>query len=87
MTAMVLGVATTASAANILYLHGRSMTQFPPEARLRHSASWTDVLPSYPGSTRLGDVAVQTTVRNAIVSACTAADCVIVCYSAGCARA
>jgi hypothetical protein len=72
----------------IVYLHGRSMNGWPGQGLLQQSgSSWNHVTLSYNGSARLADATVRNTVKNALSTNCRGSNqCVIVCYSAGCAR-
>lgn len=71
----------------IVYLHGRSMGTWPAEAKLVASSSWNHVVLNYNGSARIYDATVRSTVSNALLSNCSGSNqCVVVCYSAGCAR-
>lgn len=74
------------AAKHVLYLHGRSMGSFPAAAFIGTTSAWTHVTMNYNGSARLNDAGVRTQIRDEIANRCTASDCVIVCYSAGCAR-
>jgi hypothetical protein len=84
----VLGIAGSAHASNyIVYLHGRSQTSWPAAAYLGAPAGWSQVTFSYNGSASLGDSATQTTINNTIATYCGSGNqCVLVCYSEGCAR-
>lgn len=91
LTALVLGLAAAprqASAGNyIIYLHGRSMNGWPSAALMGAPAGWSHVTMSYNGSSALGNAAVRSSIVNTIDSYCSAGNqCVVVCYSAGCAR-
>jgi hypothetical protein len=71
----------------IVYLHGRSMNTWPSYPRVVASSAWNHVSLYYNGSDRLTSYGPRTTVKNAIRDNCTGSNqCVIVCYSAGCAR-
>jgi len=71
----------------IVYLHGRSMGTWPAAAKLVASSSWNHVVLNYNGSARIYDSTVRSTVSNALLSNCSGSNqCVVVCYSAGCAR-
>ncbi|HEY5926284.1 MAG TPA: hypothetical protein VIV11_31580 [Kofleriaceae bacterium] len=75
------------AARYVVYLHGRSMTGWPSTAYLNMAASWTKKDVSYDGSARLNNSTVRTAVKQAIAQSCrNGNECVIVCYSAGCAR-
>lgn len=80
--------ARSAQAGNyVVYLHGRSMSGWPSNAMLGAPAGWAHVPMSYNGSASLGDSAIRTSITNTIASYCGAGNqCVVVCYSAGCAR-
>lgn len=82
------GTTTTTTTYNkIVYLHGRSMNGWPYQARLVASSSWNHVSLSYNGSDRLTASTPRTVVRDALRNNCSGNNqCVIVCYSAGCAR-
>jgi hypothetical protein len=86
--AALLGAARPARAGNyIVYLHGRSMNGWPSNALLGAPAGWSHVTLGYDGSASLGNSSVRATVSNAIATYCGAGNqCVVVCYSAGCAR-
>ena len=89
---VILGVClfTTSAPAEaakyVLYLHGRSMDSFPGTAYIGSSAAWTHVGMSYNGSRRLNNPQVRNAIKEEIADRCTSTDCVIICYSAGCAR-
>lgn len=85
---VIAAAATTASAQTpsyVIYLHGRSMSAWPPAARINPNA--VSINPAYNGSSRLSDPTSRAAVRNAIQTYCTSTTCAIACYSAGCARA
>lgn len=79
---------TTTTNNKIVYLHGRSMGTWPAAAKLAQSGSlWNHVVLNYNGSARIYDSTVRATVANALLSNCSGTNqCVVVCYSAGCAR-
>src|SRR6188474_942693 len=79
--------AVSASAGNVIYLHGRASPTWPSGGRLVVSPSWQQVVLNYDGSARLDDATVRPLVRDQVRAACSATDCVVVCHSAGCARA
>lgn len=83
--AMGIG-ATRAEAANIVYVHGRSMQTWPSAAQLIAAPGWAHVTMWFDGSARLGHAGIRAQVRDQLRGSCTATDCVVVCYSAGCAR-
>jgi hypothetical protein len=85
---VILVAAQTARAANyIVYLHGRSMSGWPSAALLGPPAGWSHVTLSYNGSASLGDTAIQGAINNTVATHCGGGNqCVVVCYSAGCAR-
>ena len=73
----------------IVYLHGRSMNGWPASGHLAASPEWNHVTLGYDGSARMSDGFVRGVVRDALRNNCTSGSgnqCVIVCYSAGCAR-
>lgn len=77
------------TANKIVYLHGRSMTGWPGNGLLAASSAWTHVTLGYDGSARMSDTNVRSVVKNALSTNCRSANgnqCVIICYSAGCAR-
>lgn len=88
LLALVLAAGWTrhADAANIIYVHGRSLSTWPPGGLLVASPGWNQITLGFNGSARLADSGIRTYVRDRIRAACTAEDCVVVCYSAGCAR-
>lgn len=79
---------TTTYPNKIIYLHGRSMKGWPSNAKLvTGGATWQHVSLTYNGSDRLTASTPRTAVKNAIATNCRGTNqCVIVCYSAGCAR-
>ncbi len=84
----LLGASRSAEAGNyIVYLHGRSMNGWPANALFGAPAGWSHVPMSYNGSASLGDSSIRTNITNTIAAYCGAGNqCVVVCYSAGCAR-
>ncbi len=84
----LLGTTRLAEAGNyIVYLHGRSMSGWPPSALLGAPAGWSHITMSYNGSASLGDSSVRNGIASSISTYCGGANqCVVVCYSAGCAR-
>lgn len=84
----LLAGARSADAGNyVIYLHGRSMSSWPPSAQLGTTASWTHLRLSYDGSASLGQQSIRDYVSGTIEAYCGGANqCVVVCYSAGCAR-
>src|ERR1041384_1666944 len=85
---LVICVSTvSASAGNVIYLHGRSQKTWPFGGQLVVTPSWQQIVLNYDGNLRLDDASVRPFVRDQIRAACSATDCVVVCYSAGCARA
>lgn len=81
------GTTTTPTYNKIVYLHGRSMSGWPTNARLQASSSWNHVSLSYNGSDRLTSSTPRNAVKSALRTNCSGSNqCVIVCYSAGCAR-
>lgn len=84
--ALTATMASRAEAANIVYVHGRSMDTWPAAGRLVAAPGWTHVTMWFNGSARLGDGSVRSAVREQLRTSCTTTDCVVVCYSAGCAR-
>jgi hypothetical protein len=85
LTGLQLG---QAHASNyVVYLHGRSMNIWPSAAYLGIPASWSHAPLSYNGSKRLLDSTIRTSIKNHLATSCRGANqCVIICYSAGCAR-
>jgi hypothetical protein len=83
-----IGVIGSASAGNyIVYLHGRSMNGWPSNALLGAPSGWSHVTMSYNGSASLADGSVRGSVTDTIATYCGGSNqCVVVCYSAGCAR-
>lgn len=81
------GVARSADAANLVYVHGRSMQTWPAAGRLIAAPGWNHVTMWFDGSVRLGNATVRGQVREQLRTSCTTTDCVVVCYSTGCARA
>jgi hypothetical protein len=87
----------------VILLHGRAMTGWPgcqslpdnvglpaagSDGIAQINASWPRYSPPYDGSARLADPAVKAAVQDALLSRCTGGkECVIACYSTGCARA
>jgi hypothetical protein len=84
----LLGATRSAEAGSyIVYLHGRSMSGWPSNALLGAPAGWSHVPMSFNGSASLGDSAIRSSVSDTIASYCGSGNqCIIVCYSAGCAR-
>lgn len=84
----LLGTAESAHAGNyIVYLHGRAMNGWPTAALLGATPAWSHVRMSYNGSASLGDNAVQGPINDTIATYCGGGNqCVVICYSAGCAR-
>lgn len=81
------GTTTTTNYNKIVYLHGRSMGGWPSNGLVPASSAWDQVTLSYNGSARLSDSTVRATVKSALATNCRAPNqCVVVCYSAGCAR-
>ncbi len=77
--------ATTAN--RVIYVHGRSMWSWPTVALLRTSTSWSHQWLVFNGSERLANPSIRTQLRTTIKDGCTGTkQCVIVCYSTGCAR-
>lgn len=90
-------------AKTVVLLHGRSQQEFPPCRLLPAdvglpaadgdniatiNATWQRLSPSYDGNAALDDAAVKATVNAALLARCSGNNkCVVVCYSAGCARA
>src|SRR5262245_48785569 len=83
---MVLSAGNASAGGNVLYIHGARMNTWPTVARLNTSSAWTPRTLSFDGSARLQDTTVKTIVNNALDSYCKTTDCVVACYSAGCAR-
>lgn len=83
-----IGMAGSASAGNyIVYLHGRSMNGWPSNALLGAPSGWSHVTMNYNGSASLATGSVRDSVTNTIATYCGGGNqCVVVCYSAGCAR-
>lgn len=85
LTGVQLGQARAAN--YVVYLHGRSMNNWPSAAYLGISASWSHAPLSYNGSKRLLDPTIRASIKGHIATRCRGANqCVIICYSAGCAR-
>jgi hypothetical protein len=84
----VVGTARSAQAGNyVVYLHGRSMNGWPSNATLGTTAAWSHIPMSYDGSASLGNSAIRGSIADTIATYCgTVNQCVVVCYSAGCAR-
>jgi hypothetical protein len=84
----LLGASDSAQAGNyIIYLHGRSMNGWPSNALLGATVGWSHVTMSYNGSASLGDPSIRANIANTIDAYCGVGNqCVVVCYSAGCAR-
>lgn len=83
---LVVAPNVAAAAKYIVYVHGRSMSGWPVNGRLGASAEWTHIDMTFNGSARLADASVRQAVRSTIAAYCTSTDCVVACYSAGCAR-
>ncbi|MEZ4362811.1 MAG: hypothetical protein R3B48_21650 [Kofleriaceae bacterium] len=63
------------------------MNGWPTAARLGAPTGWSHVTLSYNGSASLGNTSVRNTIVNTIDSYCGVGNqCVVICYSAGCAR-
>jgi hypothetical protein len=71
---------------NVVYIHGSRMTSWPSAALLRSSGAWTHRTLFFNGSARLQDATAKAAVTSALNAYCTASDCVVACYSAGCNR-
>lgn len=89
--AVVLGVsvgsAKSADAAQyVVYIHGKSMTTWPSAAWMKTSSAWTHKSLSFNGSSRLTDSTATGAIKTALDAYCKTTDCVLACYSAGCAR-
>jgi hypothetical protein len=84
----IVGTARSAQAGNyVVYLHGRSMNSWPLNATLGTTAAWSHITMSYNGSASLGDSTIRGSITNTIATYCGGGNqCVVVCYSAGCAR-
>lgn len=84
----VVGTARSAQAGNyVVYLHGRSMNGWPSNATLGTTAAWSHVPMNYDGSASLGNGAIRGSIADTIATYCGGGNqCVVVCYSAGCAR-
>ena len=84
----MFGAAGSAKAGNyIVYLHGRSMSGWPDAALLGAPAGWANVRFGYNGSASLGDTGIQAQINDTVAAYCGGGNqCVVVCYSAGCAR-
>lgn len=82
-----LGLEQADAANYVVYLHGRSMSTWPGAANLGVPATWAHAPLSFDGSAPLLDSTIRTAVRNHIAARCRGTNqCVVVCYSAGCAR-
>jgi hypothetical protein len=88
LMAALASEARPAHAANyVVYVHGRSMSTWPSAAYLGVPATWTHSPMSFNGSQRLLDSTIRALVKAEISTKCRGANqCIIVCYSAGCAR-
>lgn len=88
ITISTIGVVGSASAGNyVVYLHGRSMNGWPSNALLGAPAGWSHITMSYDGSASLANSSVRTGITDTIAAYCGGGNqCVVVCYSAGCAR-
>jgi hypothetical protein len=82
------GSIRTSHAGNyIVYLHGRSMNGWPGNALLGAPSGWSHVPMNFNGSASLGDSTIRNNIANTLATYCgTGNQCVVVCYSAGCAR-
>lgn len=73
------------AAKYVVYIHGRSMNFWPSAANLSVPSGWTHAPLSFNGSSRLTSTA--TAIKSHISTRCRGTnECVIICYSAGCAR-
>lgn len=84
---LLYGVRNAEAGNYIVYLHGRSMSGWPSAALMGAPAGWSHVTLGYNGSASLGNTTVRNSVVSTIDTYCRGANqCVVVCYSAGCAR-
>ncbi len=88
VVAALIGSARSAQAGNyVVYLHGRSMNGWPSPATLGATPDWSHVQLTYNGSASLADSGIRNTIADTIATYCGGGNqCVVVCYSAGCAR-
>ena len=88
VVAALIGSARSAQAGNyVVYLHGRSMNGWPSPATLGATPDWSHVTLTYNGSASLADSGIRNTIADTLATYCGGGNhCVVVCYSAGCAR-
>ncbi len=73
---------------NVVFLQGRHQQVWPPAALPQLGPDLVPLTPVFDGNSRLTDANARNAVRDTIAAACTLPEtCVVVCYSAGCARA
>lgn len=82
-----LGIPAAHATNYVVYLHGRSMSTWPSAANLGVPGTWTHAPMSFNGSKSLSDPVIRSQVRTELSLKCRGANqCILVCYSAGCAR-